>query len=108
MYLKVEVYIPEKDHHEMMNALNEAGLLGQGNYDYVFSATRVLGHWRPLPGADPSIGEVGEISREPELKIEFRIEQPQRQAVEAIIRANHPYEEPAINFIPLDISDGEK
>ena len=61
MYLKVEVYIPEKDHHEMMNALNEAGLLVQGNYDYVFSATKVVGHWRPLPGAAPTIGDKVEI-----------------------------------------------
>lgn len=91
-----------------MDALNEARLLGQGNYDYVFSATKVLGHWRPLEGAEPAIGEVGEISQEPELKIEFRIEYEQRQKTEAIIRQHHPYEEPAINFIPLDVSEGEK
>lgn len=107
-YVKVEVFIPEADHLKLMEALNAEKLLGQGKYDFVFATTQVMGHWRPLEGADPAIGEVGKISREPELKIEFRIQQEKRRQVEQLIRKHHPYEEPAINFIPLDISDGEQ
>ncbi|NMB03404.1 MAG: divalent cation tolerance protein CutA, partial [Tissierellia bacterium] len=44
----------------------------------------------------------GKISREPELKIEFRIQQEKRRQVEQLIRKHHPYEEPAINFIPIE------
>ena len=49
----------------------------------------------------PYLGEVGQISEEPELKVEVtcRTEQVDR-TVEAIKRV-HPYEEPVVNVIPL-------
>lgn len=100
-FLKVEVFIPPADHGRLIEALNQAGLLGQGKYDYVFAATEVTGHWRPLAGAQPAIGSIDQLSREKELKLEFRIPGDRRDEAEAIIRQNHPYEEPAINFIAL-------
>lgn len=100
-YLKVECYIPEADASRLIEALNAQKLLGQGNYDYVYAATKVLGHWRPLKGANPAIGSIDTISSQPELKLEFRIDKSERALAEQIIRQNHPYEEPAINFIEL-------
>lgn len=100
-FLKVEVFIPPADQDRLIEALNRAGLLGQGNYDYVFAATEVTGHWRPLEGAEPAIGTIDQLSREKELKLEFRIPADRRDETDTIIRQHHPYEEPAINFIAL-------
>lgn len=100
-YLKVEVYIPVEIEGPLIATLNAAGLLGEGAYDTVYASTPVTGHWRPLEGADPHDGVVGERSAAPELKIEFRVPSYERYRTEALIREEHPYEEPVINFLEL-------
>ena len=54
-----------------------------------------------MEGASPYLGTAGEISREPEVKVEVtcRVERLE-ETVEAV-KAVHPYEEPVINVIPL-------
>ncbi len=41
-----------------------------GNYDSCMSSSEVIGYWRPLEGRNPYIGNEGEISKEPEVKVE--------------------------------------
>lgn len=101
MKLKVECMIPPGDLPALIEALNREKLLGKGNYDYVYTSTEVLGHWRPLPGSDPAIGHIGERSEVKELKLEFVIPEQKKLWTEKIIRRHHPYEEPMILFIPV-------
>lgn len=106
---KVETYIPEFCLEPMMKELNDAGALSlDGLYDYCLSVTDVTGYWRPLQGASPFIGGVGEVSREPELKIEFCcLSGLLDEAVEAIRRV-HPYESPVITAIPAIMKGGKR
>lgn len=100
-YLKVELFIPEEYVVEMANELNESDILQEGNYDYCFSVTETIGHWRPLEGANPYEGEIGVVSQEKEIKMEFRIREEDREEVQHIIDRVHPYEKPVINYLSL-------
>lgn len=100
-YLKVEVFIPEGYVVEFANRLNEEGLLKDGNYDYVFATSKVKGHFRPIEGATPFIGEIGRVCEVEEIKIEFRIKDIYLDKLKDIISVVHPYEEPVVNIIEL-------
>ena len=99
--VKLEIFVPEDYVEAVGQALHEAGAGRIGNYDHCLSITRVSGQWRPLPGADPFDGEVGQLSQGTECKIEANIKADlARDAIRAV-RAVHPYEEPLINVVPL-------
>ncbi|CAC9933094.1 GTP cyclohydrolase 1 type 2 [Aedoeadaptatus coxii] len=100
-YLKVEIFVPKKYVVELANDLNEADILKEGCYDYAFSTMEVEGHWRPLEGANPFDGTVGQVQTRPEVKMEFRIKEEEREEVQRIIDRVHPYEVPVVNYIPL-------
>lgn len=100
-YLKVEVYIPDKDKWLVIDALNEEEILKDDGYDSVFTETKVIGHFTPLEGSDPDIGKIGQHTTVDEVKLEFRIDAAKLKKVDEIIRANHPYEVPMINYFTL-------
>ena len=100
-YLKLEIYIPETHFEELQKALIKADAGHIGNYDCCLSVSRVTGMWRPLPGTSPYIGKQGEISREPELKVEVTIPVSKFEETIKAVKEIHPYEEPLINAIPL-------
>jgi putative NIF3 family GTP cyclohydrolase 1 type 2 len=54
-----------------------------------------------LPGAHPTIGEVGKLERVAETKLEMVLPRGKRAAVVAALRAAHPYEEPAFDVLEL-------
>ena len=99
--VKLEIFVPAAYVAPLQEALHEAGAGRVGNYDHCLSVTQVTGYWRPLPGAQPFDGEVGELSESAECKMELRC--PAALVKEAVraIRAVHPFEEPVINVIPL-------
>ena len=99
--IKLETYIPESHLKDLQKALQEADAGHIGNYDRCMSYYRVSGTWRPLEGANPYIGTPGEISEEPEIKVEVTLKAEQMEDVVTAVRRVHPYEEPVINLIPL-------
>lgn len=60
----------------------------------------VTGYWRPLEGASPFHGTVGQLTEAEEIKVEFRCRADEREEVERVIRSVHPYETPVLFFIP--------
>ncbi|EGY80593.1 hypothetical protein [Peptoniphilus indolicus] len=100
-YIKVEVYIPEENVIKLVNALNEEGILRDGNYDYVFATSNVTGHFRPIEGANPYTGEIGVVSEIREVRLEFRIRSAELDFVKDVIKECHPYEEPVVNYLEL-------
>jgi dinuclear metal center YbgI/SA1388 family protein len=78
-------------------ALAAAGAGTIGDYSHCSFATAGTGQFRPLPGAHPTIGEVGKLERVAETKIEMVMARGRRAAVVAALRAAHPYEEPAFD-----------
>ncbi|MDO5297739.1 MAG: cytochrome C biogenesis protein [bacterium] len=100
-YCKLEIFIPETHLRALQRALQEVDAGHIGAYDCCLSYSRVTGCWRPLEGTNPYIGSIGEISCEPELKVEVTIKTERLEETVAAVKQVHPYEEPVINAIPL-------
>lgn len=100
-YFKLEIFIPETHLPPLQLALQRVDAGHIGSYDSCLSYSPVTGTWRPLEGTHPYLGSVGEISSEPELKVEVTIRAHRLEETIAAIKAVHPYEEPVINVIPL-------
>ena len=100
-FLKLEIFIPETYLGTLQTALWDVDAGHIGNYDCCLSYSHVMSTWRPLPGAEPHIGEEGKISCEPELKVEVTIRAERLEETIRAIKTVHPYEEPVINAIPL-------
>lgn len=98
-YVKIEVFVPKKNEKDILSAINH--YLKDNNYDYVYSSTKVLGHFRPLDGANPYLGNVGKIEEVDEVKLEFRVKSKDIREVYETIKREHPYEVPIINVIEL-------
>ncbi len=82
-------------------ALSAAGAGAIGDYSHCSFATAGTGQFKPLPGAHPTIGEVGRLERVAETRLEMVLPRPRRAAVVAALRAAHPYEEPAFDVLEL-------
>ena len=100
-FCKLEVFIPETHLEPLRKVLQEIDAGHIGNYDSCLSYSTVTGCWRPLEGTSPYLGSVGEISCEPELKVEVTVCAERVDETIRAIRRVHPYEEPVINAIPL-------
>jgi hypothetical protein len=99
--VKLEIFIPDTHVDALREALAQAGAGVIGNYDHCCSIMPVRGYWRPLDGAHPYDGTVGEISEGHECKVEVNCLIDILPGVIKAVRAVHPYEEPLINIIPL-------
>jgi hypothetical protein len=99
--VKLEIFIPETYIEALRDALHEVGVGRIGRYDHCLSVTQVSGYWRPLPGANPHLGQVGKISFGIECKVEVDCSLALVEDALQAIRAVHPYDEPLINVIGL-------
>ena len=72
-YCKLEIFLPPTHLEVVQKALQEVDAGHIGNYDSCMSVSPVTGYWRPLDGCNPYIGTNGEISCEPELKVEVTV-----------------------------------
>ena len=100
-YCKLEIFLPPSHLEVLQKALQEVDAGHIGNYDSCMSVSPVTGYWRPLDGCNPYIGTNGEISCEPELKVEVTVYTENVDKTIEVVKAVHPYEEPVINVIPL-------
>ena len=98
---KVEIFIPTDFLDELLEALADAGAGVIGNYDHCFAVTQVTSSFRPLEGATPSFGNVGELMTTGESKLEVNVHEEILAEVLRVTREVHPYEEPLINILPL-------
>ena len=78
-----------------------------GAYDSCSFSTPGEGRFRPLEGADPALGRVGEVEVVAEVRLETLYPRRLRREVVAALRAAHPYEEPAFDLVELaDVPGG--
>lgn len=92
---KWTVQVPRDRSDEVLAALFDAGAGGAGDYREAAWRVTGTGQFRPLSGAEPAIGAVGELTRVSEDRIELVATPAQRARILAALRAAHPYEEPA-------------
>lgn len=98
---KLEIFVPETHLRAIQTVLHETGAGQTGRYEDCSAYGRVTGTWRPLKGAAPYLGIIGELSEEPEIKIEVNVTAENVEKTVAAIKAIHPYENPLINVLPL-------
>lgn len=98
---KVVVYLPEEFLEKAMEAVNGTVSSIFPGYDRTFSYFPVTGTWRSLEGSNPYAGEVGEVSTETEMRLEFAVFGRDLPVALRAIREVHPYEAPAIDVMPM-------
>ena len=98
---KIAVSVPSESLDILMDALDEVMDPIYPGYRRCFSISDVIGTWIPVEGSDPYIGEIDMISRVEEKRIEFAVRDYDLQEVLRVIDRVHPYEEPAVDVIPM-------
>jgi dinuclear metal center YbgI/SA1388 family protein len=96
---KLVVFVPTPDAVALMDALAAAGAGGIGDYERCAWTVEGAGTFRPLPGAHPTIGAVGEVAQVRETRVEMVVPRRARDEVVAALRVAHPYEEPAFDIL---------
>ena len=99
--VKIFVTIPINSVEKVREAVCNAGAGIIGEYSYCTSSTRVTGTFIPSENANPYIGELNKLEYVDEEKLEFVCDVDKVKKVIEQLRVNHPYEEPAIDIIPL-------
>jgi hypothetical protein len=101
MNRKLVVFVPPEALEPVRDALFAAGAGRIGDYERCSWYTVGTGTFRPLPGAQPTVGEVGAEERVDELRLEMVFPEERHDDVVAALRAAHPYEEPAFDVYGL-------
>jgi dinuclear metal center YbgI/SA1388 family protein len=98
---KIVTFVPAADAEKLLDALAAAGAGQIGDYSRCAWTTAGVGTFLPGPGANPTIGRVGEAARVEETRVEMVFARAERSAVIAALRSVHPYEEPAFDVLEL-------
>ena len=99
--VKIIVTIPIENVDEIRNAICEAGAGVIGNYTDYSMSTKCIGTFKPNDDANPYIGKQNNLEFVEEEKLEVVCNVKLVKKVITRLRAVHPYEEPAIDIIPL-------
>jgi len=99
--LKLIYYVPDSHLELTKQAIFSAGAGGIGNYEHCAWQVKGIGQFKPVKGADPYIGEVGELEQVEEWRVETIVIEENAKAVAKALKASHPYEEPAFEFIQI-------
>lgn len=92
------VMVPEEDADTVGAALFAVGAGALGDYRDCAWQVVGTGQFRPVGAARPAIGEVDELTRVTEARLELVAPRSSRTAVLAALREAHPYEEPAFDI----------
>ncbi|MGZ5408093.1 MAG: Nif3-like dinuclear metal center hexameric protein [Aeromicrobium sp.] len=92
-------FVPHIYVEKVLAAMREAGAGAIGDYDSCAFTSIGTGSFRPLAGADPSIGSVGKRESVPETRVEMVASRHLRRTVLEALRTAHPYEEPAFDIL---------
>ncbi len=98
---KIGVNVPAEFLDRMMDSVTEVMEPVYPKYERTFMYWPVKGTWRPVEGAEPFIGTVGDIEVADEIRLEFAVKEKDLKNVISKIAEVHPYEEPAIDVIPM-------
>ncbi len=98
---KLVTFVPHENAEEIREAITAAGAGRLGDYDSCTFTSQGEGRFRPLDGATPAIGRVGEVEVVAESRVEAVFPRGRRRDVLEALRRVHPYEEPAYDVIEL-------
>lgn len=99
---KLCFFVPVENAEKVKDAVFLTGAGRIGCYDQCSWESLGTGQFRPLSGSKPAIGQIDEIEKVQELKVELVCsDECIKQAVSALKQA-HPYEEPAYEVFRLE------
>ncbi|OTG81606.1 NGG1p interacting factor NIF3 [Acinetobacter sp. ANC 4648] len=99
--LKLIYYVPESHIESTKFAIFEAGAGGIGNYEHCAWQVLGTGQFKPVKSANPFIGELDTLEQIPEWRVETIVAEDKASQVAEALKASHPYEEPAFEFIQI-------
>lgn len=99
--VKIIVTVPASNIDDVRNAICSEGAGVIGNYTYCTTSTKCIGTFMPSENAKPYIGEQNKLEFVEEEKLEVICSIDIVKKVLKKLREVHPYEEPAIDIIPL-------
>lgn len=99
--VKIFVTLPKENLEDIRKAMCDAGAGIIGNYTYCTTSTKTVGTFKPNENANPYIGEQNKLEYVEEEKLEVICNIEKVKDVINELRKVHPYEEPAIDIVPL-------
>ncbi|OGH66426.1 MAG: hypothetical protein A3B90_00245 [Candidatus Magasanikbacteria bacterium RIFCSPHIGHO2_02_FULL_41_13] len=99
--VKIQVNCPRESADAVRLAIGGSGGGVMGKYKYCSFVTEGHGYFLPMDDANPAVGNIGEVNRVPEVKIEFVCEKEKVKDVITAIKSIHPYEEIPIDIFPM-------
>ncbi len=100
--VKVAVFVPVSHIEQMIEAFHRGGAGVIGDYSHCTFRTPGTGTFKPLEGANPWQGKVGEIEHADEVRMESVCPAGILRQVIRSLQAAHPYEEMAFDVYPLE------
>ena len=101
-YVKLVVFVPETHAEVVRQAMGKTGAGVIGNYSFCSFSVKGIGKFKPMKGAKPAIGTVGELESVREQRIEITCERNKLDKAIRAIKKVHPYEEIVIDVYPLE------
>ncbi len=99
---KLSFFVPKEQKEKVKEALFSIGVGAYENYDKCSWEIEGTGQFRPLQGANPFLGKVGEVERVVEYKVEMICKDELIQKAVQTLKETHPYEEVAYEVIKLE------
>ena len=101
MYL-VCFLVPESHIDLVKKAIFAVGAGQLGNYKYCAWQTLGEGQFMPLPGSQPFSGEVNQLKKGAEYKVEIICTENNIKAAVAALKSSHPYEVAAYQVLRVE------
>jgi putative NIF3 family GTP cyclohydrolase 1 type 2 len=101
-WAKLIVFVPADHVEKVLEAAFASGAGKIGDYDHCHFGTFGKGGFRVPAHGSPFIGRPGQRSLIDEVRLEVILPTALKGAVERAVKAVHPYEEPAVEFIDVD------
>lgn len=99
--IKLSVFVPETHLEAVKQAMFHAGAGKMGKYECCSWQSVGAGQFKPLAGADPYLGEAGQVCHVVEYQLEMICADEVLTEVISALKQAHPYEEPAYAAWPL-------
>lgn len=98
---KICFYVPLLASESVKVAMFDAGAGRIGNYEHCSFEVLGTGQFKPIDGASPFIGEVGELEKVQELRVEMICDKAHIVQVIEVMKKYHPYETPAYDVMEI-------
>lgn len=98
---KLIYFVPENSANEVRDTVFMSGAGAIGNYSECSFNTKGTGTFKPMEGANPTLGQANIRHEESEIKVEIILEQAKIQSAIYAMKSAHPYEEVAYDLIHL-------